>query len=96
MGRSGPPEFAARLPLGRQTRNEPVLNEHFVLITGCSGGGKSTLLAELRARGHPVVEEPGRRSRRFSPGRPLGLNRVEVYLSVKAKFAEPGRTALVR
>jgi len=33
----------------------------FVLITGCSGGGKSTLLEELRRRGHPVVEEPGRR-----------------------------------
>lgn len=37
------------------------MSEHFVLISGCSGGGKSTLLAELRARGHPVVEEPGRR-----------------------------------
>jgi predicted ATPase len=37
------------------------LNNHFVLITGCSGGGKSTLLAELHARGHKVVEEPGRR-----------------------------------
>jgi predicted ATPase len=35
--------------------------ERFVLITGCSGGGKSTLLAELAARGHAVVEEPGRR-----------------------------------
>ena len=33
----------------------------FVTISGCSGGGKSTLLAELSARGHPVVEEPGRR-----------------------------------
>ena len=32
-----------------------------VLITGCSGGGKSTLLAELAARGFSVVEEPGRR-----------------------------------
>ncbi|WP_409999599.1 AAA family ATPase [Rhizobium leguminosarum] len=32
-----------------------------VLISGCSGGGKSTLLAELAARGHAVVEEPGRR-----------------------------------
>jgi predicted ATPase len=31
------------------------------LITGCSGGGKSTLLAELQARGRQVVEEPGRR-----------------------------------
>ncbi len=33
----------------------------FVTISGCSGGGKSTLLAELSARGHAVVEEPGRR-----------------------------------
>lgn len=33
----------------------------FVVISGCSGGGKSTLLAELRRRGHNVVEEPGRR-----------------------------------
>ncbi|MDI1365442.1 MAG: AAA family ATPase [bacterium] len=35
--------------------------DRFVLISGCSGGGKSTLLAELRRRGHAVVEEPGRR-----------------------------------
>jgi predicted ATPase len=35
--------------------------ERFVVISGCSGGGKSTLLAELGRRGHPVVEEPGRR-----------------------------------
>jgi len=33
----------------------------FVIISGCSGGGKSTLLAELQKRGHAVVEEPGRR-----------------------------------
>jgi predicted ATPase len=33
----------------------------FVLISGCSGGGKSTLLAELARRGLAVVEEPGRR-----------------------------------
>jgi len=31
------------------------------VISGCSGGGKSTLLAELRRRGHASVEEPGRR-----------------------------------
>jgi len=35
--------------------------ERFVVISGCSGGGKSTLLAELARRGHSVVEEPGRR-----------------------------------
>lgn len=36
------------------------MNKH-VLISGCSGGGKSTLLAELAARGFAVVAEPGRR-----------------------------------
>ncbi len=33
----------------------------FVIISGCSGGGKSTLLAALAARGYATVEEPGRR-----------------------------------
>jgi predicted ATPase len=32
-----------------------------VVISGCSGGGKSTLLLELARRGYPTVEEPGRR-----------------------------------
>lgn len=32
----------------------------FVVLSGCSGGGKSTLLEALRARGHAVREEPGR------------------------------------
>jgi predicted ATPase len=35
--------------------------DRFVVISGCSGGGKSTLLAELGRRGHTVIEEPGRR-----------------------------------
>jgi predicted ATPase len=35
--------------------------ERFVIISGCSGGGKSTLLAELRRRSFATVEEPGRR-----------------------------------
>jgi predicted ATPase len=33
----------------------------FVIISGCSGGGKSTLLAELARRGFATIEEPGRR-----------------------------------
>jgi predicted ATPase len=33
----------------------------FVVISGCSGGGKSTLLAELGWRGFTTIEEPGRR-----------------------------------
>ncbi|WP_417583608.1 AAA family ATPase [Pelagibacterium sp.] len=37
------------------------MSANFVVISGCSGGGKSTLLAELEARGFAVVPEPGRR-----------------------------------
>ncbi|MGO4213890.1 AAA family ATPase, partial [Terriglobus sp. YAF25] len=33
----------------------------FVILSGCSGGGKSSLLEELARRGYSVVEEPGRR-----------------------------------
>jgi len=42
----------------------PLASKHgacFVMISGCSGGGKSTLLAELAHRGCTVVAEPGRR-----------------------------------
>jgi len=35
--------------------------DRFVILSGCSGGGKSTLLETLRLRGYHVVEEPGRR-----------------------------------
>jgi predicted ATPase len=37
------------------------MSKRYVVLSGCSGGGKSTLLDELRRRGHSVVEEPGRR-----------------------------------
>ena len=33
---------------------------HFYVLTGCSGGGKSTLLSELEQRGYRVFPEPGR------------------------------------
>jgi len=32
-----------------------------VVISGCSGGGKSSLLAALQRRGFAVIQEPGRR-----------------------------------
>ncbi|MDH7801734.1 MULTISPECIES: AAA family ATPase [unclassified Rhizobium] len=35
--------------------------DRFIIFSGCSGGGKSTLLAELARRGFATVEEPGRR-----------------------------------
>ncbi|NUQ30492.1 MAG: AAA family ATPase [Acidobacteriaceae bacterium] len=33
----------------------------FVILSGCSGGGKSSLIEELARRGYSVIEEPGRR-----------------------------------
>jgi len=38
----------------------PVFKNNQVVISGCSGGGKSTLLTELANRGYPIVLEPGR------------------------------------
>ena len=35
--------------------------DRFVVISGCSGGGKSALLEELGRQGCPTIEEPGRR-----------------------------------
>ncbi len=34
--------------------------DHLHVVSGCSGGGKSTLIDELAERGFPVVKEPGR------------------------------------
>ena len=34
--------------------------DYFVVISGCSGGGKSSLIHELAARGYRVFAEPGR------------------------------------
>ncbi len=38
----------------------PIVKSNYVVISGCSGGGKSTLLSELASRGYSVVPEPGR------------------------------------
>jgi predicted ATPase len=37
------------------------MTNSLVVISGCSGGGKSTLLGELARRGFATFEEPGRR-----------------------------------
>ncbi len=37
------------------------MTRRHVILSGCSGGGKSTLLAELGRRGFETIEEPGRR-----------------------------------
>jgi len=36
------------------------LVQGWVVLSGCSGAGKSSLLAELGRRGFPIYEEPGR------------------------------------
>lgn len=38
----------------------PIVRNNYVVISGCSGGGKSTLLRELVNRGYSIVLEPGR------------------------------------
>lgn len=38
----------------------PLVNDNFVIISGCSGGGKSSILTELASRGYSIVLEPGR------------------------------------
>lgn len=34
---------------------------HFIILSGCSGGGKSTLLSALSGLGYATINEPGRR-----------------------------------
>jgi hypothetical protein len=34
--------------------------DRLVVVSGCSGGGKSTLLVEMMRRGYQVYPEPGR------------------------------------
>lgn len=66
-----------------------------VTISGCSGGGKSSLLAELARRGFRVVEEPGRRV--VAAGRDLpwvdmaGFARLALRLAVADYRALSGR-----
>ncbi|HEV8051946.1 MAG TPA: AAA family ATPase, partial [Parachlamydiaceae bacterium] len=38
----------------------PVFKNNYVVISGCSGGGKSAILSELAYRGYSFVPEPGR------------------------------------
>jgi predicted ATPase len=57
--------------------------DRFVVISGCSGGGKSTLLLELARRGCAVVEEPGLRIVREElsrDGTALPWKDVEAFL----------------
>jgi predicted ATPase len=57
---SGPPPDWRRPASGDFEGNSAPM-DNFVTISGCSGGGKSTLLQELWRRGFATIAEPGRR-----------------------------------
>jgi predicted ATPase len=74
--------------------------DHFVIISGCSGGGKSSLLTELQRRGYAVVAEPGRRivaEERARQGRALpwldltAFARRAIAMSIADRNAALGR-----
>lgn len=52
-------EVSLGFPASRHPMRDTTKLRHIVL-SGCSGGGKLTLLAELERRGFAVVPEPGR------------------------------------
>ncbi|ABD56343.1 ATPase-like protein [Jannaschia sp. CCS1] len=66
---AGPTQTDAPRPrFSRGSLSEPCparpkapMTPHHILISGCSGGGKSTLLSALAQRGFATVPEPGRR-----------------------------------
>ncbi|QOL82643.1 AAA family ATPase [Pseudooceanicola spongiae] len=61
-----------------------------VILSGCSGGGKSTLLAELKRRGYETVEEPGRRivaQEMHGQGRALPWVDLELFASRAIEMA---------
>ncbi len=56
-----PAESDNRYEAGKQRMRTNETSSRLVMISGCSGGGKSSLLAELAGRGYATVPEPGRR-----------------------------------
>ena len=78
--------------------------DNFVVISGCSGGGKSALLEGLRRLGHHVVEEPGRRIVKEELARsgaalpwidPLAFARRAVRLALSDRASARQHTGLV-
>ncbi|MDT9600660.1 AAA family ATPase [Sphingosinicella rhizophila] len=68
----------------------------FVVISGCSGGGKSSLIQELARRGYAVVEEPGRRivaEERAAGGRALPWTDLAAFARRAIAVAAADRTS---
>ncbi len=59
--------------------------DDLVMISGCSGGGKSTLLEELARRGFATCEEPGRqvvREQLFIDGDALPWTNLSLFVEL--------------
>ena len=70
--------------------------DNFILISGCSGGGKSTLLAALRARGFATADEPGRRvvaAEQAKGGNALPWADTEAFLRKTLELAKADHEA---
>lgn len=69
---------------GYQPAAVEAARDRFFVITGCSGGGKSSLLAGLKAGGYPVIEEPGRQVVREQAliGRPGLPDDIDYFLDL--------------
>jgi predicted ATPase len=60
-------------------------SNQFIVLSGCSGGGKSSLLAELGRRGYAVYEEPGRqvvKEQLLIGGDALPWGNVDLFLEL--------------
>ncbi|MGX5666278.1 AAA family ATPase [Rhizobium daejeonense] len=65
--------------------NIAVRHDDLVMISGCSGGGKSTLLEELSRRGFATFEEPGRqvvREQLFIDGEALPWTNLPLFVEL--------------
>ncbi|MCB9968608.1 MAG: AAA family ATPase [Geminicoccaceae bacterium] len=64
LGRQGQPASSGRDPAreaaARGVAAAPADRPDFFVLTGASGGGKSSIVEALGARGFTIVEEPGR------------------------------------
>jgi predicted ATPase len=69
------------------------MSQRFVVVSGCSGGGKSTLLAALSRAGYATIPEPGRRVIRA--GGPAPWEDLPGFLSacVTIALADHGRAS---
>ena len=68
-----------------------------LVLSGCSGGGKSALLAELARRGYRTVEEPGRRivaEERLRSGAALPWVDLTAFAQRAAQLAEADHQAV--